>query len=540
MKRKISILMVCLLLIGTLGGCGRLDNADKELNIMLANSPMTIDPQLIGDTNSGFVASFFTAGLFGYNEDREIVPVMAESYEVSEDGQTYTFHLKKGLKWSDGRELTAEDFVYGFQRLVDPDVGSNSVYLALDSCTLKNADDVNKGKKPVSELGVSSPDAHTFVVELEQPCPYFCTLLACPNFSPCNHDFCHSVGESYATGADTILSCGPYTIDRYEPLAMQIHMKKNPNFVEADRIRLSGINLQVVANAQQALMSYESGSLDVTSVSGNLMDLADGSPELKEFTVASSFFLMPNMQTCPALKNQKIRGALSKSIDRDSIVKNVLKTGFTPMSRLNPAGYYKCADGSDFGGEKDRYQKQVGYDPGEALKLWKEGLGELGMTSVKLTVVYPSGMNNLMEALAGQMEKNLPGLELELKALPSKEVIQKQTKKDYEIIFMGWAADYTDPTSFLGLFLSDGPSSNYSNPKYDVIYDQIQSADVARDPETREKMMLQEEDILMDDVAIIPLYSQGNVYLVKQGVTGFLINPTGSGCISIGLDKEVD
>ena len=540
MKKKLSILLACLFLLGALGGCGVKGSTDAEVSIMLPQSPITVDPQLVSDTNSGFVASFFTAGLFGYDADRNLIPVMADSYETSEDGLTYTFKLKKDLKWSDGRPLTAEDFVFAFRRLADPDVGSNSAYLITDSCQIKNAEEVNRKEKPVNELGVSSPDDHTFVVELDMPCPYFCSLLTACSFSPCNEDFYHSVGDDYADSDKTVLSCGPYIMDRYEPLAMQIHFTKNPNFVYADQITVPGANVQVVANAQQALMSYESGGLDVTSISGELAELTVDDPELTQFPGASSFFLFLNLKNCKALGNKNIRMALSKSIDRESIVKNVTRAGTTPLSRMSPSGYYKMKDGTDFSADADRYQKQMGYDPAAAAELWKKGLEELGVTSVSLTLVFPSSQSSLMEAYANQMTGNLPGLAIELKAVTQKEVSETRASGDFDMLFYGWAADYADPTAFLALYISSATDVGYHNPDYDAMYDQIQGKDLVNDPEKRDELMQKAEDMLMDDAAFIPLFSRGEAYLIKKNVTGFQMTPTGIGCVLVGLRKEVD
>lgn len=539
MKKKICLFLMLSIFLSLLVGCGKAEGIAEEINIALSSSPITIDPQLISDTNSAFVGSFFTAGLYGYNEDKNLVPMLAESYDLSEDSLTYIFHLKEGLKWSDGRPLTAEDFVFAFRRLADPNVGSNSVYLITDSCALKNADDVNAGKKPVNELGVSSPDALTFVVELEQPCPYFCDLMTKPDFSPCNERFYHSTGDEYADSADTILSCGPYIMDRYEPLAMQIHFTKNPNFVMAESITVPGVNLQVVANQQQALMSYESGYLDLISVSGELADLAEGDSELTTFPTASVFYIDINHRKCEALKNKNIRLALSKSIDRKSLVNNVLKTGNEPLARLNPSGYYMDTDGSDFSAKKDQYAEYSGYDPEKARELWNQGLAELGKSEVELTLLFASGNNTILEAVKDQMEKNLPGLSINLKVITMKEVVAARTKGDYDLIFNGWMADYADPTSFLALFKSTYSSVGYDNPEFDELYDKIQSYAVAQDPDTRNRMMHEAEDMLMKDAALIPLFSKGQAYLIRGYVTGFEINPTGDSCILTGLKKEV-
>ncbi len=540
MKKRISLFLAVLLLIGMLGGCKKTSDQEQEVSIALAAAPVTIDPQLMADTNAGFVGSFFTAGLFGYNAERELIPVLAESFDVSEDGKTYTFHLKEGLKWSDGRPLTAADFVFGFQRLADPDVGSNSVYLLTDSCTIKNALEVTSGQMPVSELGVSAPDDKTFVVELEIPCPYFTALVTMSNFTPCNEDFYHSAGDDYANSDTTILSCGPYILDRYEPLAMQIHLTKNPYFVDEEDITVTGINLQVVANAQQGLMSYEAGYMDMVMVSGELAELAEGDPELISFSTACMFYLNLNVRTCPALANQNIRMAIQKSIDRDDIVKNLMRTGYGPLERVSPPGYYRQSDGSDFSGDEKQYAEQASYDPGKAGEYWQKGLSELGVSSITLNLSASSGANSILEAIKSQLEKNLPGLTIELKLLTAKEANSARLKGGYDMLYTGWVADYADPTAFLALFISTESKEGYNNPEYDALYEKIQNTIGVQDSFERDELMHKAEDMLMNDAALIPLYTKGDAYLIRKSVQGFQITPTGVGCILTGLSKEVE
>ena len=247
-SKRAGLFILCILFVLLSGGCAPAKAAKDgaELNVHLRQSPAAIDPQLISDVFSSEVSSYYTGTLYEVDPERNLVPGLAESSEVSEDGLTVTYHIRDGLLWSDGRPLTAEDFVYGLQRLADPETKSNSVYLITDCCAVLNAGKVAAGELPVSELGVYAPDYLTLVIRLEQPCPYLNALITMPCFSPCNREFFASCGGSYATSPETLLSCGPYTLDRYEPLATQIHFTKNPYYYHADRISLSGVNLQVI------------------------------------------------------------------------------------------------------------------------------------------------------------------------------------------------------------------------------------------------------------------------------------------------------
>ena len=538
--KKIGSLFLCLLLMMALAGCAEKKDASKELNMAFSASPLTADPQMAYDLTTGSMCTFFCSTLYKYNSKKELIPGLADSHEVSDDGLTYTFHLKKDLKWSDGRPLTAEDFVFGFKRFADPNVGSNAVYLITDCCSLKNAEAILAGEKPLSELGVYAPDKDTFVVELEEPCVYFTDILTNCNFTPCNEEFYHSAGDRYGSSEDAVLSCGPYILDKYEPLATQIHFVKNPYYYDSDSIKLSGVNLQVIANSQQALMCYETGALDILQVGGEVLELTEDDPELKIFPSASLYYLMLNqMGSHSELLNKNIRMAISKSIDRKEITDNLLRSGYSPMTRIIPPGFYYETDGSDYAADQHIYDEYAAYDLEAARGYWKQGLAELGVSSVKLELVFNSDLISQCEALAAQMEITLPGLEIELKGVPFKERTDLRARGEYDLMLSGWYPDYSDPTSFYALFLSDSSSASYDNPVYDEAYDKTCSVEISRDPEERNRLLHQVEDIIMKDAGVIPFYTLGNTYLIRDYISGFQITPTGTGIIISELEKEV-
>jgi len=535
-KLYMGILLIILTLIFT--GCSDSKSMKEEISIAVNTPPSTVDPQLMSDVPSAIVGSFGNVGLYEYDNEGNLKPCLAESHEVSDDGCTYTFHLKKGLKWSDGRPLTAEDFVFAFRRLSDPDVGSNSIYLITDNSMILNAKKVNSGELPVSELGVSAPDKDTFVVVLEEPCPYFCSLVSKQDFSPCNEDFYHEMGNSFASSGDTLLYSGPYIMDQYEPLPQQIHFTKNPYYVDADTITVPGITLRVVENTQQAMMCYEAGDIDIAKISGELAELALGDPELQVFPQANIAYIAFNSMDCPALKNRNIRMAISKSLDRKNITDKVIKTGATPLTRINPPKFYRETDGTDFSYDNFQYDEYSAYDSEEAKKLMEKGLSELGVSKITLNIIYHSVGGSTAEAMADQMKSSLPGLEINLTPLPFKEVLQRKARNDYDLLYITWIADYVDPTSFLGIF-TESSANGYSNPEYEELFSRIQSAEFAGKPDERNKLMHEAEDFLMEDAALIPLWMNNSNFLINSGVKGFALTPTGDAYVVTGLTKEV-
>ena len=538
MRRGSFLISMIVIAVFLFCACGSLPDEKEELNIAIIQSPTTADPQLCYDSASATALAFCTGKLYEYDRNGELIPCLAESYELSEDGCTYTFHLKEGLKWSDGSPMTADDFAFGIQRLADPDTGSNAVYLLTESCTIKNAGAVTRGEMPVSSLGVYASDDKTLVIELEAPCAFFCSLLTKCNFAPCSRDFFSAVGNDYASSADTVLYSGPYIMDRYEPLAKQIHYVPNPYYTDAEKISLKGVTLQVVTNVQQAIMCYRTGDMDVTPVNGDYMQLAEGDPELQVFPKASSYFIFLNQQKCPELKNKNIRMALSKSIDRKSLTDNVLGAGTTSLYSLIPQGFYKETGGSDFEADKERYKDLFDYDPEEAKMLWEKGLSELGLSGFSLEYMYASNRSSVAEATAAQMKDTLPGLDIKLKPVPFKEYVRLQSSGDFELCFSAWIADYIDPTSFLALFLSTG-GSGYYDPQYDALFQRIQSSECVMDPVIRDSLMHEAEDMIMEDAGMIPIYTEGNTFLVHKGVINFYYDPMGL-CMAGELAKEAE
>jgi oligopeptide transport system substrate-binding protein len=251
----------------------------EDLNVMFETPVESLDPQQATDGTSFEVIADYTDGLMQMDADGKPVPAIAESDEVSDDGLTWTFHLREDAKWSNGTPVTAADFVFAWQRAVDPDIASEYSYMLSDIGQVKNAASIIAGDMDKSELGVTAVDDYTLQVELEAPVSYFESLMYFPTFYPVNEEFYNSVGDTFATSPETTLSNGAFILDSYEPAATEIHLTKNPDYYDADRVKLAGIDYQVIQDSQTALMSYQSGALDMTLVNGDQVDQVKDDPE---------------------------------------------------------------------------------------------------------------------------------------------------------------------------------------------------------------------------------------------------------------------
>ena len=237
------------------------------LNIMLETEVQSLDPQVATDGTSFEVIADYTDGLMQMDADGAAVPAIAETYDISEDGKTYTFHLRDA-KWSNGEAVTAADFVFGWQRAVDPATASEYSYMLSDIGQVVNAAEIIAGEKPVTDLGVTAVDDKTLEVQLNVPVSYFLSLMYFPTFYPVNEAFYNTCKDTFGTSPDTVLSNGAFKLTDYQPAATAFTLEKNPDYYDAGKIALDGLAYQVIKDSQQALMSYQTSALDMTLLNG--------------------------------------------------------------------------------------------------------------------------------------------------------------------------------------------------------------------------------------------------------------------------------
>lgn len=279
-KRKalLSITLAAAMALGTCGISVSAETSSAVLNVMIETPVESLDPQQATDGTSFEVIADYTDGLMQMDESGAAVEALAESYDISDDGLTYTFHLREAY-WSNGVQVTAADFVYAWQRAVDPDIASEYAYMLSDIGQIVNAEAIIAGEMDKSELGVTAVDDLTLEVQLNVPVSYFLSLMYFPTFYPVNQEFCESCGDTFGTSPDTVLSNGAFILTDYEPAATAFELVKNEDYWDADRVSLAGLSYQVIQDSQQALMSYQVGDLDITLVNGDQVEQVEDDPE---------------------------------------------------------------------------------------------------------------------------------------------------------------------------------------------------------------------------------------------------------------------
>lgn len=498
---------------------------DNVLKVQFNVEVASMDPQIATDGTSFEVISAVTEGLYSVDADGSAIPAMVDTVEKSEDGLTYTFKLKDA-KWSNGTPVTAQDFVFAWKRLVDPEVASEYAFI-MGVAGVKNADAISAGEMAVDELGVKAEDEKTLVVELDFPVPYFESLMSFPSFLPMNEEFFTSKGDSYGTSPETLLANGPFKVTAYEPAATTITLEKNADYWDADAVALEGIQYQVIKDSQQTMLSYQNGDLDVATLSGEQVEQFMNDPEFVNVVAGYLWYVSPN-QLVKGLENVNIRTAMALAFDKTAIADNILKDGSIPADFAVPSLLATGPDGKDFRETSDTY---LATDKTKAAEFWNAGLKELGVTELTYTMLVEDteASINVAQFLQTEWQTALPGLTVELQTMPKKNRVERMQAGDYELVLTRWGPDYADPMTYLDMWTSDS-SNNYgswSNAEYDALIEDAKKGDLALDLEARWEALKDAEKMVMDEAVILPVYQKGDAVMVRSGVEGIEFHSVG-------------
>lgn len=531
--KKIMVFLLVALLSVSLFAQGKSEEksasaepAKKVLTVAKLQQLVGLDQHAVSDGVSLEVIATLFDGLYTLDADGALVPAMAESYEVSEDGLVYTFKIRDA-KWSNGTPVTAHDFEYSWKRNVDPKVASNYNYEAV-TAGIKNAQAIIKGEKDPSELGVTAVDDHTLRVELDQVCPFFTAMLIRCSFMPLNQAFVEAQGSDYARTPANIISNGPFVLKSWD-YANNVTVVKNDLYWNAANIDIDELNFVTVADQQTAAMMYENGDVDFAEISGALIDQYSSDPGFSKVLEVHVAYLMSNYNV-PELQNAALRKAIAYSYSKEDIANKVMKNG---ARAANFIVGWKCGfgpDGKDFRATSPEY---LNYNPTLAKEYWEQAKKELGINTftVKLTHYDDDVSVAVCEFIAASIEKNLPGVTVTLDTQPKKNAIAKGQKGDFELFLFRWGPDYKDPLAFLEL-LKSGTTYNwggYSNSRFDEIIDETKTGSLAAKPEERWVALKEAEKILLEeDIGVMPVYQNGLGVLINPAVKNLDVRNVGT------------
>ncbi|ENQ3107430.1 peptide ABC transporter substrate-binding protein [Bacillus cereus] len=514
----IGIILATSLLISA---CSNNSSKQKEvsekqvLNVTISEEIPSLDTAKSMSGTSSHVMQNIFEGLYVLDERDNPVPGVAKSFEKSTDGKTYIFHLRKDAKWSNGDAVTANDFVYSWQRTLNPQTASqyaNMLYY------IKNADAINKGDLTVDQLGVKAIDDVTFEVQLEKPIPYFLNLLTLPVYLPQHKSFVEGKGSKYGLEPADMIYNGPFVLSEWKH-EQEFKLKRNDTYWDKNNVKLEEINFHIVKEIATAVNLYETGSIDRTPINSSFVDKYKGKSDFhttKDPAIAMLRFNQKNS----ALANTKLRQSISMALNKEAIVNHFLNNGSTAAQGLIPKGYKNEKDGKDF--RKENGDLSV-YNVEKAKTLWGDAKKELGVDQITLEfLTFEQDQAKLIaEYIKGELEKNLQGLTIKIKPQPFKQKLQLEQTGQYDISLFVWGPDYKDPISYLELFTTDNPNNkmNFSNKRYDECINSARN-DLLLEEKKRWESMQEAERILIQDAAIAPLYHIGSAYVQKEYVKG--------------------
>lgn len=526
-KKKFSFMALLLALVLVVSACSGStgtekkddDNAAQEekgpkvLNLNNTSEPGSLHPALAQGTHESWILEHSFEGLTSKDEKGNIIPGVAEKWEPSEDGLTWTFTLKDDVKWSNGDPVTAHDFEYAWKYALAPETAA---YYAYQLYYLAGGEEYNSGKGSADDVGVKATDDTTLVVTLVNPTPYFLDLTSFYTYYPVNKAV-QEANPDWAKSADNYVSNGAFVMTEWKNKE-SIKLEKNENYYDADKVKLDEVNLVMIDDDTTAYQMYQTGELDLLypitpDVQGTLV--GSDNPEFQIAPDLSVYYYNLNSDVKP-FSNAKVRKALSMAIDRQSLVDNVSQGGQTPAFGVIPAGINDVS--GDFNANSGTlFEENVE----EAKKLLAEGLAEEGMSSLpEFSILFNTNDAHkaIAEAIQAMWKENL-AVDVTLENVEFQVKLDREKAGDYQISRAGWVGDYVDPMTFLDLWVTDGPynDARYSNTEYDALID---AAKKEMDPAKRSEQMHKAEEVLINDMPIIPIYFYTKPFLTKEYVSG--------------------
>jgi len=522
MKRIVSLLVVVVLICSLLlTSCGNQAGSAAKmdtLSVCVGPDPDTIDPALNSAVDGATLIVHGFEGLMTLNEKGTPVSGQAKSYDVSKDGKVYTFHLRDGLKWSDGTALKASEFVYSWNRAISPDTAADYAYM------FDVIDGYDKGT-----LNVTAPDDKTVVVTLKSVTPYFLELCAFPAYSPVRQDIVEKNGDAWATTVETYIGNGPYKMTEWVPGSHMLY-EKNTNYWNYKKLGTEKIKFVLMEEDTSIQTAFEQNEiLFADQMPNDEIDAWKDKPEFNEAGQLGTYYISFNVEKAP-LDNALVRKALILAIDRDWICVNIGKSGQQPAGAYVPIGLTDSDPSKEF--------REVGgdfYDPtlnsneanlAEAKKLLEEAGYKDGKGLPNIEYLYNTGTGHQAIGEALQNDWKKIGVNVTLVSQEWATFLNTRKNGEYFIARNGWLGDYNDPISFLDMWTTGGGNNDaqWSNADYDAKIAKIKSSSDAKE---RFKLMHEAETIIFDESMLCPIYYYVDIYLLNTSVKGFWSSPLG-------------
>ena len=499
-------------LSGTTSDVSAVDEDANSISIIIREEPPQLNSSRATDAISGMVLGHVMEGLVRMGLDDRLEGAVAERWEVTPTQAT--FWLRENAKWSDGRPVTAADFIFAWQTALKPETGSQYAFLLF---AIQNAEAINQGTLPASALGVSAPNPYTLVIDLARPVPFFDKTLVFPTFLPIREDFYNATNGRFGADADQLLYNGPFQISQWVH-GSSMTFKRNPHFWNQDEIHLDAIHVPyITSDATASLNFFKDDKIAITGLQAeNLIEAMRMGWQIRQHRDGTVFFLEFNHRQGRVTDNVNLRRALQLALDMDEMVYKVTKLpGYEPGVSLFP--------GWLMGEEKLLRQEyppeKITPDASLAKQHLQKALQELGLSKPP-TLVLLTGDNPISSVQSEWVQQTLKtklGINAKIDKQIFKQRLAKMTSGEFDIVLAGWGPDYNDPLTFGDLFASWNKNNRgeYHSPELDVLIDIAQSR---LEPAVRMQAFGDIQQHLIDQAVLLPMYERGVTYVVDPRV----------------------
>lgn len=522
MIKKILTVLLCSFALFSCGGGSSSSSSLKKISINVGEEGKTLDPQLLTDNSGGQIHSFLSEGLTKLDASLKAEPGLAKSWDISENGLVWTFHLRDGIKWSNGDPITANDFKFAWLRALDPNTAAEYAYMFYQ---IVNAEEYNTGKAKAEDVGIKVIDDKTLEVTLKSPTPYFDSLVAFTTYLPTSEKFFKETGDQFALEADKMLYSGPYILDSWTHNS-EMKLTKNPNYYDKDQIKIDEVSIKFIQDSGAELNAFKNEEIDIAKLTSEQYQEFKNDPRVNQVLQATVWYLEFNVKH-KALNNPKIRQALLMAVDKEEMIKVTFNDINIPVYSLVPTGVGINGVNGDFAKEVGEVVPKFNVE--KAKQLLAEGLKEEGLEKLPpiTMILNDSGSNKkLGETIQEYLRVNL-GVDLKIELMAFKERLARMKSGDFDIVLAGWGADYQDPLTFLDLFVTNGGNNHtgYSNPEYDKL---IKFAQVESDNVKRTEALIEAEKILARDLPIGVLFQVRRNFIISDRVKGAIFPALGA------------
>lgn len=491
----------------------------KPLKVTATQAIASTDPTIAADIGSQAAIAQVYEGLYTTDKKGQVIPGVATKIVTpTENGKIYTFTLRSNAKWADGSHVTAHDFVYAIRRQADPKTKSQEVGHIEE---IKNAKEVNEGKKPLSALGVKALNKHKLQITLQKKTPWFNYRLATEIY-PLKQEIVKKYGDKYGTSSDKMLSNGPYILQKWSGSNDSWTYRKNNKYYAAKSVRLRTINVQTVKDANTAENLFASNAVQVTTITGNKVQSNAKGALAKNLKITKSnhlTFIVWNSRR-KNTENTSLRKAISYAIDRKSLVRNILRDESLPAkAAVTEGNFSNPKTGKDFTDDTgDLYP----HDIAKAKKYWKQAQRELGQKNITLELLTTDvdTSRTVGEYIQSTVEENLKGLKVSLKSVPLNNEVATFTKGDFDFGVLGWTSDFKDPIDFLNkaAITNSINFGRFNDAEYEKLIKDIENTDQSET--ARYSTMQKAARVLAAKQGITPLYQNTQANLISSKVGG--------------------